>query len=599
MIGRLPACCSLSELLGIVSHAAQLLLPSLRLAVLLRQPDAALEIVYCNPPTDEPMLRVQVERLIDQGQIAQALTHGFSWSQTPTAGQWLLSQIATQRRIHGLILWSVPGLVPPWQQILGTLADLTALGLEWLMGDAQAMRVPPRVHLPLIPAFDGAIPAADQLTGLAHRVYFLRFLQQAILSSAPPCSAAILLLDIDGFQRVNQELGYEAGDCLLCELALPLNGALRSQRVQAQLRVMEHNIYFARTGADEFGIAIAGLTLTERLEELAAYLHSHIAEGFLYQGSRIHLSISIGIAATVGAGETTHAHTLLGQADTSLKRAKQLGRDRYALYEPGREETATAHLRAESLLQEALRQDLFSLVFQPQFDLSTDRLAGAEVLLRLALGDTGAIPPSSFIPVAESTGQIIEISQWMIRRVCRQLCAWDALGVAAFPLSVKISAVELSQPQLTEQILAILGAEGIAPHRLHLEITETAIAQQESQVLANLKALRTAGFAIWIDDFGISYSSLKSIKRYPAHGINLDREFIQDLERDLATRVITRSILELATALGYPVVAEGIEDVGQYGLLRDWGCPIGQGYLLGRPIDALEFQQCYLTPAAK
>lgn len=232
-----------------------------------------------------------------------------------------------------------------------------------------------------------------------------------------------------------------------------------------------------------------------------------------------------------------------------------------------------------------------------QFDLATGRLVGAEVLLRLTLGDANTIPPSCFIPVAESTGQIIEITQWMIRRVCRQLCAWDGLGLAQIPLSVNVSAVELSQPHLAARICTILKEEGVEPHRLHLEITETAIARQEHEALANLEALRTAGFAIWIDDFGTGYSSLKSIRRYPVSGIKLDREFVQDLDRDPAARAIIRAILDLAAALAYPVVAEGIEDAEQCALLRAWGCTIGQGYFLGRPVDVLEFQRSYLGTA--
>ncbi len=369
VIRRLSACRSLAELLGIVEHAAGLMLPSIRMAVLLRQPDATLEMVYCLPAAEETELRLQFEQLIDQGQVAQALTQGLAWVQPQAERHWLLTQIATQGRIHGLILWGSPGLAPPWHQILGALADLTGFGLEWLTGDAQAVLVPPATHLPPTPAFDLAVPT-DQLTGLAHRVHFMRFLQQAILDNSPERAVALLLLDIDGFQRVNQELGYETGDRLLCELALRLDGALRSQWVRAHIGAMDHEICFARTGADEFGIAVGCLHLSKRIGELAAYLHGHIAEGFWHQDTRIHLSVSIGIATTNGAGETTNAQALLRQADTALKRAKQSGRNQYALYEPSHEETATPHLRTESLLQEALRQDLFSLFLQPQFDLA-------------------------------------------------------------------------------------------------------------------------------------------------------------------------------------------------------------------------------------
>ena len=284
-------------------------------------------------------------------------------------------------------------------------------------------------------------------------------------------------------------------------------------------------------------------------------------------------------------------------ADAALKRAKQAGRNRHVLYEPSWEAPGTHHLRTESLLQEALRQDTFNLHFQPQFELATGRLAGAEVLLRLTLGDGTPLSPASFIPVAESTGQIIEIGEWVLRRVCRQLKTWDELGLTPPPCAVNVSAIELSQPDLSTRLQSILEQECIGMERLHLEITETAIARNESQAIANLRALRAAGFEIWIDDFGTGYSSLKSIKNYPASGIKLDREFVKDLSEDQCARVVAASILDLARNLGYPVVAEGIESAIQCALLRGQMCDIGQGFHLGRPVDALEFQRLYLSEA--
>lgn len=596
LVVRLPTHRSLSELLEGMGHAAQLLLPNLQLAFLLRQPDATLELVYGAPTHQERALREHLDQLIDQGQLAQALKEGLAWVSLAPNQRGLLSRIATQRHIHGLILWIAPALDPSWSQILGTLADLTAVGIEWLTGDAEASLSPPMSFLPPTQAFDLAVPT-DRLTGLAHRSHFMRFIQQAILE-ARPGYLAVLLLDIDGFQRVNHELGYEVGDRLLCELALRLEAALRSHAAHTYLGGEGHEICFARTGADEFGIALRGVYSPQRLGELAAYLHRHIAEGFFHAGERFYLSVSIGIAIGNGPAGATHPSTLMRQADTALKRAKQLGRNRYAIYEPGWEERGGAHLRTESLLQEALYRDCFRLFFQPQFDLQSGRLVGAEVLLRLTLGDGGSIPPSCFIPIAETTGQIIEISQWTLRQVCRQIRTWEGMGLGPIPLAVNLSAVELVQPHLTEQICSILDEEGIAPHHLHLELTETAIARHESQALAILKSLHAAGFAIWIDDFGTGYSSLKSIKHYPAAGVKLDREFVQDIAHDSGSRAITRAILDLARELGYPVVAEGIEAVEQWALLRDWGCPIGQGYLLGRPVNAIEFQQRYLAPCS-
>ncbi|ADC63121.1 bifunctional diguanylate cyclase/phosphodiesterase [Allochromatium vinosum] len=597
VIARLHSCRSLSELLAGIERGARLLLPTTQMAVLLRQPDACLEIVHCAPHTATDSLGALVDDLIDRGHFGQALKQGFVWASAGPDRTCLLSRISTASRIHGLVLWVDPALSPPWHQTLGALTDLIGLGLERLNDDAEAVLLPrPATSARSRPALDIAIPV-DRLTGLAHRTHFMRFLQRAILDSAPQLSVATLLLDVDGFHRVNRELSYETGDQILCELAARLNGALQSQSACDSLGVAERDICFARTGADEFGIALARVHHPQRLVELAAQLHSHIAAGFQQQGSRLHLSVSIGIAVASGLAESTSAQDLMRNADAALKRAKQAGRNRHVLYEPSWESSGTHHLRTESLLQEALRQDTFNLHFQPQFELATGRLAGAEVLLRLTLGDGTPLSPASFIPVAESTGQIIEIGEWVLRRACRQLRAWDALGLARIPLAINVSAIELSQPDLSIRLQSILEQEGIGMERLHLEITETAIAHNEGQTIANLKTLRAAGFEIWIDDFGTGYSSLKSIKNYPASGIKLDREFVKDLSEDHGARVVAAAILDLAWNLGYPVVAEGIEDAAQCALLRGQGCDIGQGFHLGHPVDALEFQRLYLSEA--
>jgi len=597
VIARLHSCRSLSELLAIIERGARLLLPTTQMAFLLRQPDACLEIVHRVPHTATDKLDALVDELIDRGHFGQALKQGFVWASAGPDRTCLLSRISTASRIHGLVLWVDPALSPPWHQTLGTLTDLIGLGLERLNDDAEAVLLPqPAASAGSCPALDIAIPV-DRLTGLAHRTHFMRFLQQAILDSAPQLSAATLLLDVDGFHRVNRELSYETGDQILCELAARLNDALHTQPAYDSLGVVERDICVARTGADEFGIALARVRHPQRLVELAAQLHSHIAAGFQQQGSRLHLSVSIGIAVASGLAESTSAQDLMRNADAALKRAKQAGRNRHVLYESSWEAPGTAHLRTESLLQEALRQDTFNLHFQPQFELATGRLAGAEVLLRLTLGDGAPLSPASFIPVAESTGQIIEIGEWVLRRACRQLRAWDALGLARIPLAINVSAIELSQPDLSIRLQSILEQERIGMERLHLEITETAIAHNEGQTIANLKTLRAAGFEIWIDDFGTGYSSLKSIKNYPASGIKLDREFVKDLSEDHGARVVAATILDLARNMGYPVIAEGIEDAAQCALLRGQGCDIGQGFHLGRPVDALEFQRLYLSEA--
>ena len=585
-MSRLPACRTLAELFEGLDQGARLLLPTAQTGFLLRQPDACLELVHCAPADAGAALKDLTDRLIEQGHFAKALKRGGYYAQASPDRHCLLMRIATPSHIYGAVLWVDERIPNHLQQALGALADLAGLSLDRFQGGAESFLVPEHPQGLSPPpgrvGADIAIPA-DQLTGLAHRAHFIRFLQQAILDSAPRLAVATLLLDIDGFHRVNRELGCEAGDQILRELARRLDEALRSRAIQDDLGIGEQDLCCARTGADEFGIALARVRDPHRLDALAEQLHSQIAEGFLQRGSRLYLSVSIGVASSEGLHEATSAEVMLRNADTALKRAKARGRNKHALFEPGAEELGSPHLRTESILQEALRNDAFTLHFQPLFHLASGRLAGAEVLLRLALGDGTPLPPSSFIPVAESTGQITEIGDWVARRACRQIRAWDALGTPAIPLAINVSAIELSQTDLPERLRAIVDEEGVSPQRLHLEITETAMISDMERTTHILRQLKALGVSIAMDDFGTGYSSLSTLRAFPFDKIKLDRSFMSELDGGPQSSAIIRAVLALGESLAIPVLAEGVETLEQLSFLRDQGCTEAQGYLLGRP----------------
>lgn len=599
---RLPTCRTLSELLTALNHCATLLAPRMQAGFMLRQPDACFELVFGSPIRVQNELRDLSDHLIETGDFARAVRQG-EWSGLLADERtFLLQSIANSKRIHGMAIWIDHAIPSAIRQPLAILADLTAQSLERMIGSTHAFPLPgdacPAGARQVILLDEVAIPA-DQLTGLAHRTSFVRFLQRAILNTPKERTVGTLLLDVDGFHRVNREFGCEAGDRVLRDVAFRLECALRSPFIHETMRVLESDICLARTGADEFGLAIAHLRHPHRLLEIASHLQDHLAEGFRQHGARLYLSVSIGIASAHETPEPASAQTLLRSADTALKRAKSAGRNQHVVYQAAWNEFGSTHLRTEMLLQEALRDDRFELHYQPLFRLADSALSGAEVLLRLRLGDGAPVPPSSFIPVAESTGQIVEIGEWVLRKVCRQIHVWDALGYPRLPLSVNVSAIELSQTDLAPRLGRILEEEGVPTRRLHIEITETAIARNEAQALANIRSLRAAGFDVWIDDFGTGYSSLKSIKNFPVSGIKLDREFVRDLAQNPTTEVIANSILSMAQQLGYPVVAEGIETVGQFQFLQHHGCHAGQGFHLGRPVCAEVFQTRYFKPGSK
>lgn len=597
-MSRLPACRTLTELFSVLNGCARTLLPSAQTAFLLRQPDACFEMVHCAPNGAEQAMREHAERLIESGHFAQALKLGLCCHRERPEQTSLLLRIATPRRIYGVALWTDRQIPNAVHQALGALADLAALSIDRFQGGADSFLVPGYADRPSVSgiriAADVAIPA-DQLTGLAHRTHFIRFLQKAIDQRTTRTSVGTILLDIDGFHRVNRELGCDTGDQVLRDLALRLDGALRSRLIYEELGIADCDLCFSRTGADEFGVAVAHLSEPPQLCDIADHLHSHLTEGFLHSDSRLYLSLSIGLAASGTAAEPSSPQALLRNADTALKKAKASGRNQHAFFDPSWDEAGSPHLRTESLLQEALRQDRFHLHYQPLFRLADMRLVGAEVLLRLDMADGTPVPTARFIPVAESTGQIAEIGDWVRRQVCHQIHVWDALGYARIPFALNVSAIELCQPALSERFERVLAQEQVPHERIHVEITETAIARNEAQALCNIRALRDAGFEVWIDDFGTGYSSLKSLKNFPISGIKLDREFVKDLEGDPTAQSIASSVVSMAKRLGYPVVAEGIETPEQLALLRAEGCDCGQGFHLARPVPADELQSRYFV----
>jgi diguanylate cyclase (GGDEF)-like protein len=602
-ITRFDACASAQETFGLLQEASRLLIPSARCSVMQRQADGCLEIAAGLPDQHARILPEDGEHAIESGWVATAIKQGLyrvSWRDET----WVLAKLASPRFVHGIAIWVESEIPESLHQPLCAMADLAALALDRLSGSttlppttAPAEREPDRRKRRFGSKGPQAATPIDPLTGLAQRAPFLYYLKQAFDKLAVGQAVGVMLLDIDGFHRVNRELGCAAGDQVLRSFAHRLESVFRSPYVTQALGIVSSDLCIARTGADELGIAVGHLRLPEHLLDVAGEVQQHLAEGFFQGSQRLYLSVSIGLAAVSPSMGDVSAETLLRRADSALKRAKSLGRNRSVLYDPIWGESGAVQLRTESLLHEALQRSGFRLHFQPLFDVTDLRLVGAEVLLRLSTSDGVPVPPSSFIPVAENTGQIVEISDWVLHRLCHQIREWDRQGLPSVPFSVNLSGIEFGQDDLIDRLTKILSKHSVLPCRVHLEVTETAIARNEVQALANIKAARAAGFEVWLDDFGTGYSSLKSLKNLPVSGIKIDREFVADLAENPNTAVIAQSIIEIAQKLGYPVVAEGIEQQAQLEFLRARCCDIGQGFHLGRPVCAQDFEQQYLTAA--
>ncbi len=408
----------------------------------------------------------------------------------------------------------------------------------------------------------------DTLTGLPNRNFFRQSLDQAMTRSARSGESVVVLsLDLDGFKGVNDTLGHPVGDALL-----RMVGTMLTERVTDGL--------ISRLGGDEFAIILSGSVDPARPGVLAQAIIDMLRAPLVVDGHPVMIATSIGIA--IGPADGADADHLLKHADLALYRAKQDGRGVYRFFEPALDAAARARRQLELDLRRGLHDGEFALHFQPIFDLKAQRIGGFEALLRWHHPTRGFVSPVEFIPVAEETGLIIGLGEWVIHEACRQAVNWpDHVRVA-----VNVSAIQFRNDGLKAIVLQALTRSGLAPQRLEIEITESVFLDGEGPVVSLLHSLRAMGIRIALDDFGTGYSSLSYLRSFPFDKLKIDRSFVIAVAQDPSAAAIVRAILDLAAALGMDTTAEGVEDEDQLARLRGQGCGSIQGYLFSRPVAA-------------
>ena len=407
----------------------------------------------------------------------------------------------------------------------------------------------------------------DSLTGLPNRTYFRQALDQAMGRAPRMCeNVAVLCLDLDGFKAVNDTLGHPVGDALLRHMALLLGDLVTDGLV-------------ARLGGDEYAIILSGSFDADRPRALAQAILDLAATPMLAGGHQIATGFSIGIA--IGPANGTDADQLLKNADLALYRAKHDGRGVFRFFEAALDAAARKRRQLELDLREALRTGQFRLNFQPVFDLKADRIGGFEALLRWNHPTRGEIPPVEFIPVAEDTGMIVAIGEWVMHEACRQAIAWPEY----IRIAVNVSPLQFRSSAFSAVVLQALARSGLTPTRLEIEITESVFLDGEEQVLSLLHGLRELGVRVALDDFGTGYSSLSYLRSFPFDKIKIDRSFVTSVAEDESSAAIVRAIVDLAGALNMETTAEGVEDREQLARLRGQGCGNIQGYFFSRPVE--------------
>ncbi|WP_245844078.1 putative bifunctional diguanylate cyclase/phosphodiesterase [Sphingomonas spermidinifaciens] len=412
----------------------------------------------------------------------------------------------------------------------------------------------------------------DALTGLANRTLLDDHLARALLQTGDR-RQALFCLDLDNFKAVNDTLGHPTGDGLLCVIA-------------DRLRTFAGDGLVARLGGDEFAMLVDDIHRS--FDRSAAELVQLIAKPCTVDGHRIVPGTSVGIAILGADG--ADPIELSKNADLALYRAKQEGRGGFRFFEPRMDAEAQKRRQMELDLHDAIRLGQLSLMFQPLFNLSESRISAFEALLRWHHPVRGLISPVDFIPLAEDTGLIVPIGEWVIREACRVASAWPK----HVRIAVNVSPVQFSHAGLKSVILQALGETGLAPNRLELEITESLFIENPEATLASLHSLRGLGVRVALDDFGTGYSSLSYLRSFPFDKIKIDRSFIIDLLKSDGATAIIRSITTLAEALGMETTAEGVESAGQLDILREQGCSQIQGYYFSKPIpEKSVFQLLY------
>lgn len=412
----------------------------------------------------------------------------------------------------------------------------------------------------------------DPLTGLPNRRLLQDRLEHAVaLAQRQGDGVALMFLDLDHFKTINDSLGHEVGDLLLKTIAARLCGCVRATDT------------VCRWGGDEFVILLENCPEVADVGQVAGKILESLHLPVDLGATTVHSTMSIGIA--LFPQDAADANELMRNADAALYEAKVGGRNSYNFFDQSMNQRARDRLDLENALRDALDHGQLELHYQPKFCLSQQRLAGVEALVRWRHPEKGLIPPSEFVPVAEETGLVVKLGEWVLREACRQIRRWAAAGYAEVEVAVNISARQLSQRMLVERISAIVAEEEVLPERIELELTETAVMKNPEQAIEFLGLLRKAGFGIAVDDFGTGYSSLSYLSKLPITTLKIDRSFVRDSEINPENAEIVRTIIAMGNALNLKLVAEGVETESQMRFLEGSSCDVVQGYFVARPLS--------------
>ena len=438
----------------------------------------------------------------------------------------------------------------------------------------------------------------DSLTGLPNRDFFLE-LAEPVLEQARRNGGqcAVVHLDIDRFKSINDALGDRAGDAVLRIIAARLEGGTRGTDLASVGRPSVHAEVLARIGGNAFTLMLVDIGRLDHAALAAERLLQQINQPIDWDGRELRVTASAGIA--LYPRDAHGIHELIRFAEQALYEAKRTGRARHRFFSEAMNAEASARLAHEADLRHAIANGQLRLHLQPKVDSLTGRIVGAEALVRWQHPLRGLVPPADFIPLAEETGLIVPLTEWVFEQSCALLAGWSAAGLQTVPVSVNVAPPCFMADGLVEQLETLTTRHGLRPRQLILEVTESLLMTDVERAVARLQDLRESGFGLSLDDFGTGFSSLSYLKRFPIDELKIDRSFVRDVHHGGKDGALVASIITLARMLELRVVAEGVETEAQAGALQMQGCGLHQGYLYSRPVETQAFEALLRGPVAR
>ncbi|MCW9050557.1 MAG: EAL domain-containing protein [Deltaproteobacteria bacterium] len=430
----------------------------------------------------------------------------------------------------------------------------------------------------------------DHLTGLANRTLFKDTLEVALAESAKEDSQlAVLFMDLDRFKTVNDTLGHHIGDYLLKNVADRVSSCIRESDSFSRLNKRNAKHYVSRLGGDEFTVMLPRLKDPEDAGRVARRINERLAEPFKLADTEVFISVSIGISIFPLDG--TETEELMKHADLAMYDAKEKGKNNFQYYKKSLNIKARERLDFENDVRKAVSNEEFELYYQPQIDLASGKIIGAEALTRWQQETRGMVSPGEFIPAIEELGLIIPFTDWVIRQSGQQQLTWQEAKLPPLRIAINISSKHFVQQKVPEKIAKALQTFNLSPNFFELELTESVLAEQNTETLETLRQIKELGMTIAVDDFGTGYSSMVYLKTFPIDIVKIDRFFIKDILTSPQDAAIVKAIIAMAQSMEMKVIAEGIEEEDQFHLLQEMGCDFGQGFLFSAAVSANDFSR--------